>query len=165
MTNLFLIFFFQIHTSVAKEGPTSTSGSEENVDLHFVALALVDGHIHELDGRNDKPTKLDASDESSFLKNAAAVCKAYMERNPGHFSLTALVSSECMPQFLQYVLIFLVFFAHFKQPCSSVKFDFRSGHTTPTCISCVAAFTIPDFKQRVNSAPKRGARTSKLRMS
>lgn len=82
-----------IHASHAREGQTSTPSLEEDVDLHFVAIVLVDGHIYELDGRKNSPTKHGASDETSFLKDAAAVCKAYMDRMPDalNFSLTALV--------------------------------------------------------------------------
>ena len=84
---------FQIHASIAQEGQTSTPGLEENVDLHFVALVLADGHVYELDGRKDLPSKHGPSDETNFLKDAAAVCKAYMDRMPDalNFSLTALV--------------------------------------------------------------------------
>ncbi|XP_018495628.1 ubiquitin carboxyl-terminal hydrolase isozyme L3 [Galendromus occidentalis] len=83
----------EIHASVAQEGQTSTPSLEENVDLHFVAFVLVDGHIYELDGRKDAPTQHGPSDEANFLKNAAKVCKTYMERMPDvlSFSLTALV--------------------------------------------------------------------------
>jgi len=83
----------EIHASVAQEGQTSTPSLEENVDLHFVALVLVDGHVYELDGRKDKPTKHGASNETDFLKDAAAVCKIFMDRLPDalNFSLTALV--------------------------------------------------------------------------
>ena len=72
------LFRFQIHASVAQEGQTSTPRLEDNVDLHFIAIVLADGHIYELDGRKEAPTKHGASDEAKFLKDAASVCKTYM---------------------------------------------------------------------------------------
>ncbi|OQR67206.1 ubiquitin carboxyl-terminal hydrolase isozyme L3-like [Tropilaelaps mercedesae] len=83
----------KIHESFAHQGQTAAPNLEDQHDLHCVAIVLADGHIIELDGRKSGPIQYGPSTEQTFLKDAATVCKQYIESAPGNinFSLVALV--------------------------------------------------------------------------
>lgn len=83
----------QTHETFAQQGQTATPNLEDKLDLHFVALVLVEGHVIELDGRRSGPVQHGTSTEETFLKDAAAVCKKFMASSPNavNFSLAALV--------------------------------------------------------------------------
>ena len=67
------------HDNSALEGQTTAPSREESVNLHFIALVQKDGYLYELDGRRPFPINHGPSNEESFLKDAAKVCKKFME--------------------------------------------------------------------------------------
>uniref|UniRef100_A0A023GC21 Ubiquitin carboxyl-terminal hydrolase n=1 Tax=Amblyomma triste TaxID=251400 RepID=A0A023GC21_AMBTT len=86
----------QVHEEYARQGQTQAPSANENVDLHFVCLANVDGHIYDLDGRKPFPFNCGATTGDSFLKDASKVCKDYMARDPENlnFSVVALAKID-----------------------------------------------------------------------
>ncbi|XP_012555781.1 ubiquitin carboxyl-terminal hydrolase isozyme L3 isoform X1 [Hydra vulgaris] len=67
------------HDSSALEGQTLAPSREESVNLHFIALVQKEGYLYELDGRRPFPINHGRSNEETFLKDAAIVCKKFME--------------------------------------------------------------------------------------
>jgi len=82
------------HEERAQEGQTEPS--QIDVDYHFVAFVHVDGALYELDGRKEFPINHGPTTEQMFLKDAAKVCRQYIERDPDevHFTIVALTVSE-----------------------------------------------------------------------
>jgi len=78
------------HGASASEG--QTEAVDEDVSLHFVALVQKEGHLYELDGRKPFPINHGVTSKESFLSDAAAVCKKFMERDPDvlQFTMVAL---------------------------------------------------------------------------
>ncbi|OPJ67007.1 ubiquitin carboxyl-terminal hydrolase isozyme L3 isoform A [Patagioenas fasciata monilis] len=68
------------HESSAHEGQTEAPSIDEKVDLHFIALVNVGGHLYELDGRKPFPINHGETSDDSFLEDAIQVCKKFMER-------------------------------------------------------------------------------------
>ncbi|KAL3249619.1 hypothetical protein MRX96_055837 [Rhipicephalus microplus] len=85
-----------LHAECAKGGQTQAPSADENVDLHFVCLANVDGHVYDLDGRKPFPFNCGATSVHSFLKDAAKVCQDYIARDPENlnFSVMALAQTD-----------------------------------------------------------------------
>ena len=80
----------QCHGASAVEG--QTEAVDEDVSLHFVTLVHQAGHLYELDGRKPFPINHGPTTAGNFLSDAAAVCKKFMERDPGvlQFNIIAL---------------------------------------------------------------------------
>lgn len=76
------------HKELAQEGQTEAPNENSRVYHHFVAFIEKDGHIYELDGRRDGPINHGVSSPSTFLEDAARVCKEYMQRNPDEMGFT-----------------------------------------------------------------------------
>ncbi|KAM4683207.1 ubiquitin carboxyl-terminal hydrolase isozyme L3 isoform 2-T2 [Amazona ochrocephala] len=56
------------HESSAHEGQTEAPSIDEKVDLHFIALVNVGGHLYELDGRKPFPINHGETSDDSFLE-------------------------------------------------------------------------------------------------
>lgn len=84
-----------LHAECAKGGQTQAPSADENVDLHFICLANVDGQIYDLDGRKPFPFNCGATSVQTFLKDAAKVCQDYISRDPENlnFSVVALAQT------------------------------------------------------------------------
>lgn len=84
-----------IHEEVAAEGQTAGNRDDKLV-THFVAFVHKDGHLYELDGRREFPINHGPTTADNLLKDAAVVCKARIERDPGEyrFSVVALTTGE-----------------------------------------------------------------------
>ncbi|XP_043465244.1 ubiquitin carboxyl-terminal hydrolase-like [Leptopilina heterotoma] len=76
------------HKEFAREGQTEVPDESYH---HFVTFVEKDGHIYELDGRRDGPINHGVSSPSTFLEDAARVCKEYMKRNPDEMGFSVLV--------------------------------------------------------------------------
>ncbi|KAI1241817.1 Ubiquitin carboxyl-terminal hydrolase isozyme L3 [Lamprotornis superbus] len=78
------------HESSAHEGQTEAPSIDEKVDLHFIALVNVGGHLYELDGRKPFPINHGETSDDSFLEDAIEVCKKFMERDPEELRFNAI---------------------------------------------------------------------------
>ncbi|XP_064030059.1 ubiquitin carboxyl-terminal hydrolase isozyme L3 [Pogoniulus pusillus] len=81
------------HESSAHEGQTEAPSIDEKVDLHFIALVNVGGHLYELDGRKPFPINHGETSDDSFLEDAIEVCKKFMERDPEELRFNAIALS------------------------------------------------------------------------
>ena len=70
--------------------PTAVPTPEQEVDLHFVALVHVDGGLYELDGRKDAPVRHGDTAPESFLVDAGAVVKKFVEQGGDSLSFNAI---------------------------------------------------------------------------
>uniref|UniRef100_UPI0030B9B539 ubiquitin carboxyl-terminal hydrolase isozyme L3 isoform 5 n=1 Tax=Mus musculus TaxID=10090 RepID=UPI0030B9B539 len=66
---------------------------DEKVDLHFIALVHVDGHLYELDGRKPFPINHGKTSDETLLEDAIEVCKKFMERDPDELRFNAIALS------------------------------------------------------------------------
>ncbi|XP_057563282.1 ubiquitin carboxyl-terminal hydrolase isozyme L3 isoform X5 [Hippopotamus amphibius kiboko] len=66
---------------------------DEKVDLHFIALVHVDGHLYELDGRKPFPINHGETSDETLLEDAIEVCKKFMERDPDELRFNAIALS------------------------------------------------------------------------
>lgn len=79
-----------IHQSIAREGQTQAPAEDEKVLFHFVALTNFGGELFELDGRKNFPIPHGKTTDESFLTDAAAVCKKFMERDEKELRFTVM---------------------------------------------------------------------------
>lgn len=88
--------FTETHESVANEGQTAAPDINEKVYHHFVAFVHHGGKLYELDGRKNFPVEHGATTPDSLLKDAIAVCKQYIARDPKEvrFTLMGLVPTQ-----------------------------------------------------------------------
>jgi len=84
------------HEDFAQEGQTEANSEEEKILYHFITFVQRDGSIYELDGRKPYPINHGSSDPSTFLNDAARVCREYMSRDPEEvrFTLVALAPKD-----------------------------------------------------------------------
>ncbi|XP_040607682.1 ubiquitin carboxyl-terminal hydrolase isozyme L3 isoform X6 [Mesocricetus auratus] len=66
---------------------------DEKIDLHFIALVHVDGHLYELDGRKPFPINHGKTSDETLLEDAIEVCKKFMERDPDELRFNAIALS------------------------------------------------------------------------
>ncbi|XP_015921311.2 ubiquitin carboxyl-terminal hydrolase isozyme L3 isoform X2 [Parasteatoda tepidariorum] len=78
------------HEAMAQQGQTEAPGVDDEINLHFIALVNVNSKLYDLDGRKSVPICCGPTSKESFMKDAAAVCKEYMERDPNNLNFTAL---------------------------------------------------------------------------
>lgn len=78
------------HETVAAEGQTAPPSADEHLVTHFVAFVHKDGSLYELDGRRAGPINHGPTTPDNLLKDAAAVCKKRMERDPTEYRFTVV---------------------------------------------------------------------------
>ena len=78
------------HDTSAHEGQTEAPSINENVDLHFIVLVHVDGHLQELDGQKPFPINHGETSDKTLLEGAIEVCKKFMERDPDELTFNAI---------------------------------------------------------------------------
>jgi len=83
----------QAHESSAVEGQTKAPPRDAKVDLHFITFVNVNGTLYELDGRKPYPIAHGPTTDDTLLKDAAAACKKFIEREPENHNFTALAIS------------------------------------------------------------------------
>ena len=86
----------EVHDSISNGGQTEVPSLEDAVDYHFIAFVEKNGHLYDLDGRKSGPLNCGATSKETFLKDAAKVCKSYMELDPENikFTILALASNN-----------------------------------------------------------------------
>ncbi|KAL9876692.1 ubiquitin carboxyl-terminal hydrolase-like [Glossina fuscipes fuscipes] len=80
------------HQALAQEGQTVADPNEE-VYHHFIAFVNKNDILYELDGRKMFPVKHGATNNESFLQDAARICKEFMARDPQELRFTVLALS------------------------------------------------------------------------
>lgn len=86
--------FTDVHQELAQEGQTSAPTLEDKVNHHFVSLINKDGELYELDGSKLFPISHGKTSEETFLKDAAVVCKKFMERDPSEVRFTIMAVTQ-----------------------------------------------------------------------
>lgn len=86
----------ETHECVAIEGQTPAPDINEKVYHHFIAFVHHEGKLYELDGRKSFPVVHGETSPDSLLKDAVAVCKQYIARDPTEvrFTLMGLVPTQ-----------------------------------------------------------------------
>ena len=84
----------ELHEQFPREGQSATLEAEKNVDLHFLALALVDGNVYEFNGWKPFPVNHGMSSSDTFLSDAAKVCQKFMARDKIELRFTIVALSE-----------------------------------------------------------------------
>ncbi|XP_074520729.1 ubiquitin carboxyl-terminal hydrolase isozyme L1 [Halichoeres trimaculatus] len=81
------------HNDVAQQGQCRPEA--DKVNFHFIAFVNVNGQLYEFDGKMNGPVNHGATKDDSFVKDAAKVCRGFMEREQGEvrFSAVALCQS------------------------------------------------------------------------
>ncbi|KAJ6828349.1 ubiquitin carboxyl-terminal hydrolase 3-like [Iris pallida] len=79
------------HSVAATAGDTEASS---NVDEHYICFTCVDGKLYQLDGMKSQPLCLGPSSPTSLLQDAAAVIKAFIERNPDSVNFNVMALSK-----------------------------------------------------------------------
>ena len=79
-----------MHDSIANRGQTEVPSLEDDVDYHFIAFVEKNGHLYDLDGCKSGPLNCGETSKETFLKDAAKVCKSYMELDPENIKFTVL---------------------------------------------------------------------------
>ncbi|GFU40828.1 ubiquitin carboxyl-terminal hydrolase isozyme L3 [Nephila pilipes] len=77
-----------------KNSYESGQSSCNKCDFHFIALIQMDSKLYELDGRKRAPVIHGSTSQETFLRDAARVCKEYMDRDSENINFTALAFSE-----------------------------------------------------------------------
>ena len=87
--------FASAHESAGVQG---NEYKGEKVDLHFVAIVEHEGRMYELDGRKSQAIcHGEFPENGDFKKEAAKICKVFMERDPEELRFTMLaLSAEWM---------------------------------------------------------------------
>jgi len=83
----------EAHDEAAAQGQCRPE--PDKINFHFITFINMKGQLYELDGRMDGALKHGATTDDSFIKDAAVVCREFMEREKGEvrFSAVALCHS------------------------------------------------------------------------
>ncbi|KAJ3193866.1 Ubiquitin carboxyl-terminal hydrolase isozyme L3 [Irineochytrium annulatum] len=83
-----------VHAASSHEGQTAAPRLEDDVNLHFVAFAKVDGDIYEFDGNKIAP--INHGPAGDVMTGSAKVIKQFMDREPDEvqFTVIALVPKQ-----------------------------------------------------------------------
>lgn len=76
------------HNEVAQQGQCRPEA--DKVNFHFIAFVNVDGQLYEFDGKMNGPVKHGPTKDDSFVKDAAKVCREFMEREKGEVRFSAV---------------------------------------------------------------------------
>ncbi|KAL6073504.1 Ubiquitin carboxyl-terminal hydrolase isozyme L3 [Balamuthia mandrillaris] len=81
----------QVHKDMATQGQTEAPDAESKIDLHFICMTHVDGHLYELDGRKAFPINHGTTTPETFLKDATALFKReWVDTNPDEVNFSIL---------------------------------------------------------------------------
>lgn len=84
----------ECHQEACAQGATELPAENEIVTTHFIAFSIQDGHLYELDGRNNAPINHGPCADDKLLEGATDVVKAYMERDPGELRFTVVALTK-----------------------------------------------------------------------
>lgn len=78
------------HEVHAQQGQTTTPDFDDKIDNHFIALVERNGRIYRLNGSKNGPVDHGPSSPDTFLYDAAAVCRQFIDKHPNCHNYTAL---------------------------------------------------------------------------
>uniref|UniRef100_A0A8K9V0L8 Ubiquitin carboxyl-terminal hydrolase n=1 Tax=Oncorhynchus mykiss TaxID=8022 RepID=A0A8K9V0L8_ONCMY len=78
----------EAHDEVAVQGQCRVEA--DNVNFHFITFVNVKGQLYELDGRMEGPVNHGTTKDDSFIKDAARVCRGFVERAEGEVRFSAV---------------------------------------------------------------------------
>ena len=78
----------RLHATSSRQGQSDTPDAQEDVSLHYVAMAVVDGVLYEFDGRKQAPVCHGACVD--VLEGGVRVAREFMARDPENLSFTAI---------------------------------------------------------------------------
>ncbi len=78
------------HVSAAEEGHTNVNEHQETCN-HFIAIVQSGGFVFELDGRKKRPVNHGPTSAETFLADACAVAKSFMDREPENVNAGLIV--------------------------------------------------------------------------
>ncbi|XP_064200467.1 ubiquitin carboxyl-terminal hydrolase isozyme L1-like isoform X2 [Anguilla rostrata] len=76
------------HEEVAAEGQCQVD--PDKVNFHFITFISVGGQLYELDGRLNYPVNHGPTTEDNFIKDAAGICRQFMEREKDEVRFSAV---------------------------------------------------------------------------
>ncbi|XP_028265510.1 ubiquitin carboxyl-terminal hydrolase isozyme L1 [Parambassis ranga] len=76
------------HNEVAAHGQCRPEA--DKVSFHFIAFANVNGQLYEFDGKMNGPVNHGATSDTSFVADAATVCRGFMEREKDEVRFSAV---------------------------------------------------------------------------
>lgn len=88
--------FIKVHEALANEGQTAPPAADDKINHHFMALVNVGNELFELDGSKSFPISHGATNDDTFLNDAAAVCQEFIKRDPKevNFTIMALANAQ-----------------------------------------------------------------------
>lgn len=78
----------EAHNDVAAQGQCRPEADE--VNFHFIAFVNVNGQLYELDGKMKGAVHHCATKSETFVKDAAEICRGFMEREKGEVRFSAV---------------------------------------------------------------------------
>lgn len=84
------------HESAAAEGQSNQVPEEEEVNTHFITFVEKEGSLYELDGRKNFPINHGPSSPDTLLRDAAAVVRQVIARDPEELRFTVVVLSTAV---------------------------------------------------------------------
>uniref|UniRef100_A0A1A7WAH8 Ubiquitin carboxyl-terminal hydrolase n=2 Tax=Iconisemion striatum TaxID=60296 RepID=A0A1A7WAH8_9TELE len=81
------------HNEVAMEAQCQPEAGK--VNFHFIAFVNVNGELYELDGKMNGPVNHGATNEDSFVADAAKVCRGFIEREQDELRFSAVAFCQC----------------------------------------------------------------------
>jgi ubiquitin carboxyl-terminal hydrolase L3 len=85
------------HTASATDAGNATEASMD-VETHFICFVHKDGHLLELDGRKASAIEHGPTSADTLLKDAVAVIRQFMERDPEEYRFTILALTDAEPE-------------------------------------------------------------------
>nr|XP_042906361.1 ubiquitin carboxyl-terminal hydrolase isozyme L3-like [Parasteatoda tepidariorum] len=80
--------------SSSAEKEDSPQAPVKTSDNHYLTLVNVNSKLYELDGYKDMPVYHGDSTKETFLKDAARICREYIERQPDSYNFAVLAFGE-----------------------------------------------------------------------
>jgi ubiquitin carboxyl-terminal hydrolase L3 len=78
------------HVTASEAGHTNVNEHQETCN-HFIAIVEKGGYVYELDGRKKRPINHGPTTSETFLQDACAVAKGFMDREPENVNAGLIV--------------------------------------------------------------------------
>ncbi|XP_028657775.1 ubiquitin carboxyl-terminal hydrolase isozyme L1 [Erpetoichthys calabaricus] len=82
-----------VHDEVAATGQCRVE--DDKLNFHLITFAKVNNQLYELDGRMNCPVNQGNTEDGSFIKDVAKICKQFTEREKGEVRFSAVALIKC----------------------------------------------------------------------